>query len=63
MITNTTDKFIEILSEEGKELFKADGVDEEGIAKEMITNRITAPLGTDLSEWGERIIPVIIEKT
>ena len=34
MVTNETDKFIEIFSEDGKELFKSDGVDEDGVAIE-----------------------------
>jgi len=43
MITNTTDKFIELLSEEGKVFRNGDS----------FTNRVTAPIGTDLSAWVE----------
>lgn len=52
MITNTNEYFIEIIAEEGKELF--DG--------EHVTNRVTAPLGTDLSNWIERD-PVPVENS
>ena len=48
MITNITDYFIEILSEEGKELYNEE--------LDVATNRITAPLGVDLSNWIERDI-------
>lgn len=46
MITNTTEFFVEIIAEEGKELFNG----------EQTTNRVTAPLGSDLSDWIERAI-------
>lgn len=46
MITNTTEFFVEIIAEEGKELFNG----------QESTNRVTAPLGTDLSNWTERAI-------
>jgi len=46
MKTNTTDKFIEILSDERMELFNGTEA----------TNRITAPIGTNLAIWVERII-------
>lgn len=45
MITNITEEFIEILSEEGMELYNEE--------LEIITNRITAPLDTDLSGYKE----------
>ena len=48
MITNITEEFIEILSEEGKELYNEE--------LDITTNRITAPLGADLSGWIEREI-------
>ena len=48
MITNITDYFIEILSEEGKELYNEE--------LDISTNRITSPLGTDISSWIERDI-------
>ena len=48
MITNITDYFIEILSEEGKELYNEE--------LDISTNRITVPNGTDLSNWIERDI-------
>ncbi|HRB72620.1 hypothetical protein [Flavobacterium sp. WV_118_3] len=44
MITNTTEFFIEIIAEEGRELFNG----------EQVANRVTAPVGTDLSDWIER---------
>ena len=44
MITNTID-FLELLAEEGKELYNA--------KLEIKTNRVTAPLNTDLSDWVE----------
>lgn len=46
MITNNTEDFIEILSDEGKELYNEE--------MDLSTNRVTAPLGTDLSMWVER---------
>ena len=48
MITNVTEYFIEILSEDGKELYNEE--------LDVATNRITAPLGSDLSNWIERDI-------
>ena len=48
MITNITDYFIEILSEEGKELYNEE--------LDISTNRITTPFDTDLSGWIERDI-------
>ena len=44
MITNTID-FLELLAEEGKERYNA--------KLEIKTNRVTAPLNTDLSDWVE----------
>jgi len=44
MITNTTEFFIEIIAEEGMELFNG----------EQTANRVTAPIDTDLSDWIER---------
>jgi hypothetical protein len=44
MITNTID-FIELLAEEGKELYNA--------KLDIKTNRVTAPLNADLSDWVE----------
>ena len=44
MITNTTD-FIELLADEGKQLYNAN--------LDIKTNRVTAPLNTDLSDWVE----------
>lgn len=46
MITNTTEHFIEIIAEKGMELFNG----------QETTNRVTAPVGTDLSDWLERIV-------
>jgi len=43
--------FIDIFAEEGKELWNG----------EIVTNRISAPLGTDLSIWTER--DIVIETT
>jgi hypothetical protein len=43
MITNTTDKFREILADEGKILRNGDS----------FTNRVTAPIGTHLTAWVE----------
>ena len=40
------DKFIDLIADEGKELFNG----------ETATNRLSAPLGTDLSAWIERVI-------
>ena len=48
MITNVTEYFIEMLSEDGKELYNAE--------LDVATNRITTPLGSDLSNWIERDI-------
>ena len=48
MITNVTEYFIDILSEEGKELYNEE--------LDISTNRITVPNGTDLSNWIERDI-------
>ena len=44
MIINTTD-FIELIAEEGFELYNAN--------LDIKTNRVTAPLNTDLSDWVE----------
>ena len=46
MVTNTTQYFVEIIASEGMELFNGQGV----------TNRVTAPLSADLSEWVERVV-------
>ena len=51
MITNITEEFIEILSEDGMELYNEE--------LDITTNRITTPLDTDLSGWVERDIEVI----
>ena len=48
MITNVTEYFIEILSEDGKELYNEE--------LDVATNRITTPLSSDLSNWIERDI-------
>lgn len=52
MITNTTEYFVEIIAGEGMELFNG----------QEKTNRVTAPIGTDLSGWIERE-PVPTEST
>ena len=44
MIINTTD-FIELLADEGKQLYNAN--------LDIKTNRVTASLNTDLSDWVE----------
>jgi hypothetical protein len=43
MITNTTEKFVEILAEEGKVLRN----------ENSFANRVTAPLTADISAWVE----------
>ncbi len=48
MTINITEEFIEILSEDGMELYNEE--------LDITTNRITAPLGADLSGWIERDI-------
>ena len=48
MITNITEHFIELLAEDGMELYNQD--------MDIVTNRITAPLNSDLSGWIERQI-------
>jgi hypothetical protein len=53
MKINNTEFFIELLADEGKELYN----EELG----SITDRVTAPLDTDLSKWLEREILEIIE--
>lgn len=45
-IINTNIYFIELLAEEGKELYNEE--------MDLSTHRVTAPLGTDLSMWVER---------
>ena len=51
MITNITEDFIEILSEDGKELYNEE--------LDISTHRVTFPLGTDYSKWIERDIIVV----
>ena len=51
MITNVTEYFIEILSEDGKELYNEE--------LDVATNRITTPLSSDLSNWIERDIIIM----
>lgn len=46
----TIDKFIDIIADEGMELWNG----------EIATNRISAPLGTDVSMWIERDIVIEI---
>ena len=46
MITNITQYFVEIIASEGMELFNG----------QVVTNRVTAPFGADLSEWVERVV-------
>ena len=48
MITNITEHFIELLAEDGMELYNQE--------MDIVTNRITAPLNSDLSGWIERQI-------
>ena len=48
MKINITEFFVEWLADEGKELYNEE--------LDAVTNRITAPLGTDLSKWIERDI-------
>ena len=48
MITNTTEHFIEIIAEKGMELFNG----------QETTNRVTAPVGSDMSDWQERVIAI-----
>lgn len=48
MIINTTEHFIELLAEDGMELYNQEMA--------IVTNRITAPLNSDLSGWIERQI-------
>lgn len=48
MKINITEFFVEWLADEGKELYNEE--------LDIATNRITAPLGTDLSNWKERDI-------
>ena len=52
MIVNTTEHFIEILAEDGKELYNKE--------MDISTNRVTMPLGSDYSTWVER--EIIIEE-
>lgn len=52
MIVNTTEDFIEILSEEGKELYNEE--------IDIATHRVTFTLGSDYSSWIER--DIIIEE-
>lgn len=48
MITNITEHFIELLAEDGMEIYNQE--------MDIVTNRITAPLNSDLSGWIEREI-------
>lgn len=48
MIINITEYFIEILDEDGKELYN--------VELDISTHRVTFPLGTDYSKWIERDI-------
>lgn len=48
MITNITEHFIELLAEDGMELYNQE--------LDISTNRVTFPLGSDISEWIERNI-------
>ena len=48
MIINNNEFYIEILSEDGKELYNEE--------LDVATNRITTPLSRDLSNWIERDI-------
>ena len=48
MIINNNEFYIEILSEDGKELYNEE--------LDVATNRITTPLSSDLSNWIERDI-------
>lgn len=50
-MTRIEDKFIDLIADDGMEFWNG----------EIVTNRITAPLGTDLSQWIERIIEPKIE--
>ena len=44
-MTTTITNFIELVADEGKELYNA--------TLDIKTNRVTAPLNTDLSNWVE----------
>ena len=72
MRTNILGKCKEILADSGKELYKEiteqeEVIDKDGaisfqeVPSEIVTNRITAPLSADLTEWKEREIVNIEE--
>ena len=72
MKTNYTEFLVEVKADLGMELYKEITVQEEVIDKdgaisfqevpsEIVTNRITAPLSADLTEWKEREIVNIEE--